>query len=134
MKIRFGASLVTLLFVVIFISSMIGYIFGVRAMRAKPSPQKATFPMMLTKTPSPALDDALSVITSDNTITQTYILKEKDGVVSLYSQYSDGREHLHQSYDISVNLLPQSDRELLKKGIKTDTLSDALQLVEDYTS
>ena len=137
MKLRFGIKLISLLFAVTFISSMVGYIVGARNSGEKNSSQKPpeaqSQPLTQYEDISSSKTPLLSS-TQKSDITESYVLRENNGLLSLYSRYSDGREKLYQSYDISVSLLPKSDRELLKGGIEASTLSDALQLVEDYSS
>lgn len=137
MKLRFGIKLISLLFAVTFISSMVGYIVGARN-SAKNSVPGNTASSSL---PSPVKAEDISISQEylpsqqqNSDITKSYVLRENDGKLSLYSKFSDGREKLYQSYDISVTFLPKSDRELLQQGIETDSLSDALQLIEDYSS
>ena len=37
-------------------------------------------------------------------------------------------------YDSYVSVLPQHDRELLQKGIRTESTSELQKIIEDYTS
>ena len=137
MKLRFGIKLISLLFAVTFISSMVGYIVGARNSGEKSSPQKPSTAQSQPLTQYEDISSSKKPLLSNtqkNDITESYVLRENNGLLSLYSRYSDGREKLYQSYDISVSLLPKSDRELLKGGIEASTLSDALQLIEDYSS
>lgn len=137
MKTRLGVKIISLLFAVAFVSSLIGYIAGARTSRRKDAPGEVrtatAFPLMKSRAAFPT-DKILSEYTVGSDITQYYILRDDGGVLTLFCKYSDGREELYQHYDVPVTLLPESDRELLKKGIRVDALSDALQLVEDYSS
>ena len=112
-----------------FVSSVTGYLFGARAdgnNRIKDNPGQA-----VAESNSPQ-NDAVIKETKQNVVVSSYLLRETEGTVALYYKYSDGKEKLYKTYDISVKSLPQSDRELLKNGIEVEALSDALQLIEDY--
>ena len=50
-------------------------------------------------------------------------LKNTDGSLSLLRRYGD----------IYVSLLPQHDRDMLKDGISCSNLSEAMQLIEDFS-
>lgn len=137
MKPRSGIKIISLLFAVVFVSSMIGYMAGARASRKKSANTDthtaAAFPLMQSRN-NLFTGDKLSGGSQTGNITQYYVLRDDGGTLSLFCKYEDGREELYQSYDVSVDSLPESDRILLKKGIKADALSDALQLAEDYSS
>lgn len=123
-----------LLCAAVFSASMVGYISGVQANKKQDMPQSAAssqaekvediFPMNNVTEPENVVQD----------FTETYVLREKDGQVALFIRYTNGDEQFYSSYDVSVNLLPKNDREELAAGIELNTLSDALQLVEDYSS
>lgn len=137
MKLRFGIKLISLLFAVTFISSMVGYIVGARNSTKNTSPENAassSLPPLVNAEDISISQEYIPPEEEKPDITKSYVIREKDGKLSLYSKFSDGREKLYQSYDISVTYLPKSDRELLLQGIETESLSDALQLVEDYSS
>ncbi len=115
--------------VVAFTSTVTGYIFGVRANNktdVKQVKKEAAAELVSKKEETVKKEPETAVVT------QSYLLKDKDGRISLYHKYSDGRETLYREYDISVKSLPQSDREALQKGVEAESLSEALQLIEDY--
>ncbi|MBR1968762.1 MAG: hypothetical protein IKA17_00180 [Clostridia bacterium] len=71
-------------------------------------------------------------INSENT-TVGYVCKEKNNKVAIYTKMKNGVLKLYGEYNVLVNMLPKYDRELLKKGIEFDNLSDALVLIENYS-
>ena len=113
-----------MLWVITFISSLTGYVTGFnrapkKHVRSQPIYQKASTEPIIKKY-------------SDHT-TEYYLVKEDEGRLAIFTVSSDGFLTLYNHYDASISLLPKSDRESLAEGIKTKTLSDALQLIEDYT-
>lgn len=122
-----------LLFAGVFSFSMMGYLSGVRASRQKNAPPPV---MGVQKQESPNVFTASNSTMPENIVkdfTRTsYVLRENEGRLALFIKYSNGDEQIHSDYDISVKLLPESDRKSLEKGIELDSLNDALQLVEDY--
>ena len=136
MKRHSGMFYIFIMCIIAFSASMAGYVSGVRATGQKTRQQSmlsAPSPFVQSRTPLP-LESTLPVIDKDTEITTTYILRDKDGKLALFSKYSDGKESLYQDYDISTKSLPKSDRELLTRGIEVSSLSEALQLAEDYSS
>lgn len=136
MKRHSGIFYIFLMCIIAFSSSMAGYVSGVRATGQKirrQSTLSAPSPFIQSRAVLP-MEDTLPIISTDKEITTTYILREKDGKLALFSKLSDGEESLYQDYDILTKSLPKSDRELLSVGIEVASLSDALQLVEDYSS
>lgn len=123
-----------ILFIGVFSSSMIGYLSGVRANR-----KQSTSPpvMAVQKQEIPDIFSVNNDMNSENVLknfTETYVVRENEGHIGLFIRYANGDEQIHSDYDVSVNLLPKSDREKLEKGIELSNISDALQLVEDYMS
>ena len=117
--------------VTVFISSLAGYICGVRAnhdVEKKNSESKVSVKGTFQK--NEVIED--SGKKEEETVGETYILKSKGSGVSLYLKKTDGTEKLYKSYDIPVRFLPKSDREALKKGIEFNSIDDVLQLIEDY--
>ncbi len=136
MKRHSGIFYILLMCIIAFSASMAGYVSGVRATGQKMRRQSslsAPSPFMQSRTALP-IEDTLPIISAESSITTTYILRDKDGKLALFSKFSDGEESLYQDYDILTKSLPKSDRELLSAGIEVSSLSDALQLVEDYSS
>ena len=126
-----------LLCIVAFSASMIGYVSGVSASR-KNAPQETfegtSLPAKFQNVVQNAQEEMPSPPPSVQEITQTYILRESSGNIALFTRYSDGREELHNTYEVSLSLLPQADRKQLQNGIECASLSEALQLIEDYSS
>lgn len=136
MKRHSGIFYIFLLCIIAFSASMAGYVSGVRATGQKIRQQtriSAPSPFLQSRASFP-IKDTLPIINADTEITTTYILRDNDGKLALFSKYSDGKESLYQSYDILTKSLPKSDRDLLSKGIEVSSLSEALQLAEDYSS
>ena len=129
-KAVFAAILIT----TTFFSSMIGYIQGVRGEKSRSrylyervsvTPQREDISSVSNK------KNELPVKKAEESIPK-YILKEQDGILALY--LGTGREEkLWQTYDISVNLLPESDRAQLAEGIEFSSISEALQMIEDFS-
>ena len=120
-------------FLVVFFSTMTGYIFGVQADRKRQENKEKDNNAIAMMVPAKAGNEKIEVIEKEDKITSSYILREDDGIVSLYSKYKDGREEIYQSYDIEVSFLPSADRQMLREGIEVQSLSEALQMVEDYS-
>lgn len=130
MKISNAVKLSLVVVVVAFTSTVTGYIFGVRANnRADEIPEKEE----TAAKPMSKEEKSMEIEPEEIVVTQTYLLKDNNGYLALYHKYSDGRETPYREYDISVQTLPQTDREALKKGIEVGSLSEALQIVEDYS-
>lgn len=134
MKLK-GLKLGILLCVITFSATAAGYVSGVRAWQKSLSDTSSG---SSTSISSPQAEipeeELLSAVSKESEFTQTYLIKEHEGRIALFMKYASGEEALHDVYDVSVSLLPSSDREQLQKGIYCDSLSDALQLVEDYSS
>ena len=67
---------------------------------------------------------------TDTEISDVYILKETDGKLSVYD---DNNELLYQ-YEFDVNSLPETDIEILKKGLVLNGINELRSAIEDYTS
>ncbi len=72
-----------------------------------------------------------AVTTTTTTASIGYTLKIESGVIGMYRENSDKP---YRTLDMPVNLLSDYDRELLEKGITTETESEIRALVEDITS
>lgn len=129
-KAVFAAILIT----TTFFSSMIGYIQGVRGEKSRSrylyerisvTPQRENISSVSSKKNEPPVKKAAESIPK-------YILKEQDGILALYLG-TGSEEKLWQTYDISVNLLPESDRAQLAEGIEFSSISEALQMIEDFS-
>ena len=71
-----------------------------------------------------------TVNNTDTEIGDVYILKETDGKLSVYN---DNNELLYQ-YEFDVNSLPETDVEILKKGLVLNGINELRSAIEDYTS
>ena len=129
-KAVFAAILIT----TTFFSSMIGYIQGVRGEKSRArslyervsvTPQKEKIRSVSSKENEPPVKKSEEPI-------PRYILKEENGILALYLD-TGGERKLWQTYDVSVNLLPESDRAQLAGGIEFSSISEALQIVEDFS-
>ncbi len=129
-KAIFAAILIT----TTFFSSMIGYIQGVRGEKSRArsvyervsvTPQRENISSVSSKKGEPTLKK------SEESLPR-YILKEENGILALYSG-TGSEKKLWQTYDISVRLLPESDRAQLAEGIEFSSISEALQMIEDFS-
>ena len=71
-----------------------------------------------------------TVNNTDTEISEVYILKETDGILGVYN---DNNELLYQ-YELDVNSLPETDIEILKKGLVLNGINELRSAIEDYTS
>lgn len=126
-----GLKLGLLLCIVTFSASAAGYISGVRTSRKGAALPIKNAPVTEARAQN---EEPISDVSKNDTLTEMYVLKEYEGKIALFTKYSGGTEALHDVYDVSVSLLPSSDREILKEGISCKSLSEALLLVEDFSS
>ena len=112
-----------LLWIITFISSLTGYVTGFNRALKKPLPSQ---PIYQSEVAEPIVKKSSAHTTA------YYLVKEEDGLLAIFSVTDDGSMALYNHYDASISLLPKADREALAEGIKVQTLSDALQLVEDF--
>lgn len=134
MKQHTKITLLIFTFVSVFLSSMVGYIFGFAASKkyiANPQPQSAPTQAMADSTA--ASEESVSV-TKPEKKRAPYILREHNGKLALFAYSDDMGEVLWQTYDISLNALPSADRKQLKTGIEFSSISLALSAVEDFSS
>ena len=61
-----------------------------------------------------------------------FIVKEKDGVIVIYTVDEEGKETLKETTEISTKYLPKEDIELLQRGIKANSISDLQNVLSDY--
>ncbi len=61
-----------------------------------------------------------------------YVLREKDGVIAIYTENENGDEILHEITEISTDYLTEQDREELKQGIKAIGKEELNSTIEDY--
>ena len=124
--------LILVLFAAVFSTSMLGYIYGVGNNVSHSDSENIPLPQTeYAKDVSAKSNEAEAEIAVKD-FKESYILREKDGKLALFIKFANGDEELYNSYDVSVSLLPKSDREELKRGIELSSLNEALQLVEDY--
>ena len=134
MKKSTGAIVTLSMFLIAFVSSMAGYIFGVQAGKENVIQKKEVKyvdnnPEKEDVINQSAVTEKIEINTDDHKT--NYILREYEGKIALFRNNA-GEEEVYKIYEISISLLPQSDREALKIGVETESLSEALQLVEDY--
>lgn len=117
-----------------FFSSMIGYIQGVRGEKSRArslyervsvTPQKEKISSVSSKENEPP-------VRKTEESSPKYVLKEENGILALYLN-AGGDKKLWQTYDVRVSLLPESDRAQLSSGIEFDSISEALQMIEDFS-
>lgn len=133
MKISGGGKLLAVAVGIAFVSSLTGYLFGVNADNRESS-QNIVSASETKKTQSEKKSVEVSE-KADKTVsvvTKKYVLKETGGGLALLLVNSNGEETVYKNYDINVSTLPSIDREKLKEGIEAESLSEALQMVEDY--
>ena len=118
--------LCVILCVLSFVGCFSGYISTERK-KEKKIPLQA---ILLPNTPLPEL--TAEDISLANSVTVKYVLKEHKGGLGIFSVCSDGKEELYEVYDILASALPKADREHLASGIESSSLSEILQIVEDY--
>ena len=75
-----------------------------------------------------------SVEITDTSINHEYIIKNSNGYVTVYVDAGNQTPVIYKKYDIPVSTLPQADRVELEKGIKKETLSEVIELIEDFSS
>jgi len=64
--------------------------------------------------------------------TVKFSLKEYNNVLGVFKINSDGKKELYEVYDVAVNTLPAEDRKKIHYGIESSSLSEILQIIEDY--
>lgn len=60
-----------------------------------------------------------------------YTVTEYQGKIAVFKNSETIPIDIYDSY---VSVLPQHDRELLEKGIRTESTSELQKIIEDYTS
>mgnify|MGYP000076081586 CR=1 FL=1 len=63
-----------------------------------------------------------------------YVVKEQDGFVAIFQVDKSGELKLVKLTDLNVEDLPDGDKEEVKKGKVFESLEDAMELIEEYTS
>lgn len=61
-----------------------------------------------------------------------YIIKEKDGYVTVYNLDDKGKETLKETTEISIEFLPLTDSEKIKGGIQVYGKENLYSLLEDF--
>ena len=62
-----------------------------------------------------------------------YTLQSEGDVLHLYEINGESRRAI-KSLPINPEMFPQEDRELLKSGIKADTLEEGIEIIENFVS
>lgn len=60
-----------------------------------------------------------------------YTIKEYDGRIAVFKNTDKAPQKVYDSY---ISVLPEADRERLRKGILTDNTAELQKIIEDYTS
>ena len=61
-----------------------------------------------------------------------FVIKEKDGVIAIYTENSQGVIEWKEDTDIVTKYLPDADLENLKVGVKVQGLKNLYNYLEDY--
>ncbi len=61
-----------------------------------------------------------------------YVVKQKDGVIAVFSKNDDGTETLKSQTDVSTKYLPKEDVDLLENGIEANSNEELEQILSDY--
>lgn len=61
-----------------------------------------------------------------------YMLRERNGSISVYTIDKDGNEKLKKETEINTKYLPEKDMELLKNGIKVNSEKELEEVLSDY--
>jgi|GEM_PF-2715217 len=75
--------------------------------------------------------DNSNINTAITTTKISFVVKELDGQIAVYSSLSD--EPI-EKYDTYVSSLPKEDQELLSEGIEVSNTKELEQIIEDLTS
>ena len=76
-------------------------------------------------------EDSISAsVNTESTAELTFLLRETEGKIGVYA--SNGE--LLKILDVSLEELPQSDREALSAGISVKSWRELISLIQDYTS
>lgn len=70
-------------------------------------------------------------VNATDSVSYLYTLTEYNGKIALYK---NGFSMPIEIFDVNINSLPQSDRELIKNGIHASNDSEIQRFIEDYTS
>lgn len=61
-------------------------------------------------------------------VTDAFVVREVNGKIGVYTE--DG--YLIRLLEVSVDMLPAADRELLQKGIRVESWKELISLMQDY--
>lgn len=61
-----------------------------------------------------------------------YVVKEKNGIIAIYTENSEGVQEWKEDTDIATQYLPEEDLENLKVGIKIIGITNLYNFLEDY--
>lgn len=61
-----------------------------------------------------------------------YILKNENGKIIIYKILEDGREELYEKTEVSIDYLPQKDRESVKQGLKVNGRERLNEIIESF--
>lgn len=63
-----------------------------------------------------------------------FVVKEQDGYVAIFEVDKNGELKLYRLTELKITNLPDNDKEEVLKGKVYESLEDALELIEEYTS
>ncbi|KRQ87510.1 hypothetical protein ABG79_00849 [Caloramator mitchellensis] len=63
-----------------------------------------------------------------------YVVKEQDGYIAIFEVNSNGELKLYRLTELKISDIPDTDKEEVIKGKVYETIEDALELIEEYTS
>ena len=61
-----------------------------------------------------------------------YILKNEDGKIVIYKRNKNGEETQYENTDVSVDYLPNDDRQMLENGLKVNGREKLNKLIESF--
>lgn len=62
-----------------------------------------------------------------------YIVQSNGKLLILYEVDGDTKKEIN-SFDVNSEMFPPEDRELLKKGIKANTMEEGIEIIENFIS
>lgn len=69
---------------------------------------------------------------SQDSCDEHFILKDKDGIVTVFKKYENGEEKEYEITDISTEYLTDTDKINMKNGIEVNGIQNLNQLIEDF--
>ena len=69
---------------------------------------------------------------SKDSCDEHFILKDKDGIVTVFKKDENGEEREYEITDISTEYLTDTDKINMKNGIEVNGIQNLNQLIEDF--